>query len=391
MAFDVEGARKAGYSDQEIADHLAQQQGFAAAGARAAGYGDSDIIGHLAQAQAANLPTFDKQPAGAASRFVRGLAEPVIGLGQLFAHGAAGAAQALPQGNAFRSALEQNAQTYDEFTNPFLQRSAEMAPAGMDWARLAGNAVPLIVGTAGIGAPAGMAGLAGAGAVAGGLSGAPTPVDTTQGGFAAEKGLQTAGGAAAGAVLGPVAAKALGAAGDITRRVFTSLRGSPPTPQTPQQIRILLQQELTQRGIDPTQVPAAWLQQQADDVARALAAGGSTDMNALANQATFQQLGLRGTQGQITQDPTQFSKEVFLRQAAGGAPLAQQYNQTLASLGRQLSDIGRGAAPASNQTVGTAGQAFAEHRTRRGPSHYGACRRRAGTGSTQSGRPTRAR
>lgn len=45
--FDIDGARKAGYSDTEIADHLGQSRGFDVKGARAAGYSDSDIIGHL--------------------------------------------------------------------------------------------------------------------------------------------------------------------------------------------------------------------------------------------------------------------------------------------------------------------------------------------------------
>jgi hypothetical protein len=47
MAFDVEGARKAGYSEAEIANYLASQKTFDIAGARKAGYGDQEIIGHL--------------------------------------------------------------------------------------------------------------------------------------------------------------------------------------------------------------------------------------------------------------------------------------------------------------------------------------------------------
>lgn len=46
--FDVAGARKAGYSEAEIADHLAQSSGFDVAGARSAGYSDADIVKHLA-------------------------------------------------------------------------------------------------------------------------------------------------------------------------------------------------------------------------------------------------------------------------------------------------------------------------------------------------------
>jgi len=58
MAFDVEGARKAGYKDAEIADLLAQRRGFDIAGARSAGYADSQIIAKLAEnanADPANL------------------------------------------------------------------------------------------------------------------------------------------------------------------------------------------------------------------------------------------------------------------------------------------------------------------------------------------------
>ena len=47
MAFDIEGAKKAGYTDTEIADYLASQNKFDAPGARKAGYSDAEIIGHL--------------------------------------------------------------------------------------------------------------------------------------------------------------------------------------------------------------------------------------------------------------------------------------------------------------------------------------------------------
>lgn len=46
-SFDVAGARAAGYSDAEIADHLAQGAKFNAAQARKAGYSDDEIIAHL--------------------------------------------------------------------------------------------------------------------------------------------------------------------------------------------------------------------------------------------------------------------------------------------------------------------------------------------------------
>jgi hypothetical protein len=45
--FDVEGARRAGYTDAEIADFLAGEAAFDTAAARAAGYTDAEIVSHL--------------------------------------------------------------------------------------------------------------------------------------------------------------------------------------------------------------------------------------------------------------------------------------------------------------------------------------------------------
>jgi hypothetical protein len=47
--FDVQGARRAGYSDSEIANHLAQERGFDAPAARQAGYTDAAIVEHLSR------------------------------------------------------------------------------------------------------------------------------------------------------------------------------------------------------------------------------------------------------------------------------------------------------------------------------------------------------
>lgn len=45
--FDAAAAKKAGYTDGEIADYLGKQRGFDVAGARKAGYADADVIAHL--------------------------------------------------------------------------------------------------------------------------------------------------------------------------------------------------------------------------------------------------------------------------------------------------------------------------------------------------------
>ncbi len=46
-SFDIQGARKAGYSDADIVQHVAGPAGFDVEGARKAGYGDHEIISHL--------------------------------------------------------------------------------------------------------------------------------------------------------------------------------------------------------------------------------------------------------------------------------------------------------------------------------------------------------
>lgn len=52
-SFDVQGARKEGYSDAEIAEYLAKQNRFNLSGARKEGYSDTEIVDHLSKAPAA--------------------------------------------------------------------------------------------------------------------------------------------------------------------------------------------------------------------------------------------------------------------------------------------------------------------------------------------------
>jgi len=59
MAFDIEGARKEGYSDADIAGYLAKQRKFDLAGARKEGYSDADVIAHLTK----STPKFEPRAA----------------------------------------------------------------------------------------------------------------------------------------------------------------------------------------------------------------------------------------------------------------------------------------------------------------------------------------
>jgi hypothetical protein len=61
--FDVAGARQAGYSDDEILDHLAKGSKFDVAGARKAGYGANEILDHLRGMNSVTLPPPDPNAA----------------------------------------------------------------------------------------------------------------------------------------------------------------------------------------------------------------------------------------------------------------------------------------------------------------------------------------
>jgi len=63
MAFDVDGALKAGYSRADIADYLASKEGFNISGARKAGYSDDEVISHLSSKSAAAKPAPTEKPA----------------------------------------------------------------------------------------------------------------------------------------------------------------------------------------------------------------------------------------------------------------------------------------------------------------------------------------
>lgn len=74
--FDVEGARKAGYSDAEIADHLAASRKFDVGGARSAGYSDADIVAHLTSMPTGTPPgpsDFAERRSQVGGQFVSGL------------------------------------------------------------------------------------------------------------------------------------------------------------------------------------------------------------------------------------------------------------------------------------------------------------------------------
>lgn len=83
MKFDLDGARKAGYSDAEIASHIAKQSGFDVDGARKAGYSDSEILSHLATPapERSTMRELGRQVGLTARAGIRGIAAPATMVG----------------------------------------------------------------------------------------------------------------------------------------------------------------------------------------------------------------------------------------------------------------------------------------------------------------------
>lgn len=84
--FDVQGARKAGYTDAEIAAFLADRDGFDLKGAKSAGYSDGEVIAHLsARPVAGAIPGQEGEAArveAARARPAPTLTERAIGTGE---------------------------------------------------------------------------------------------------------------------------------------------------------------------------------------------------------------------------------------------------------------------------------------------------------------------
>lgn len=79
MAFDATAAKKAGYSDSEIADYLGQQSKFDVGAARKSGYSDAEIIDHLnAQPKPSTGMDVLKSYGSGLAKGIAGLADTVV-------------------------------------------------------------------------------------------------------------------------------------------------------------------------------------------------------------------------------------------------------------------------------------------------------------------------
>lgn len=222
MPFDVQAAKKSGYSDAEIADYLAKDSGFDAAGARKAGYSDAEIVSHLtasAQPAPAKAPqpvqskapdptdgmgTLEKIRAGAGKGMVsavRGLLGAEAGLRE---KGPLPVKLLLGAGAKGRELLGINSPTSAQLADAKAEADRLDAPLMNTGAGKVGN----VIGNAVVAAPAAL--IPGANTYMGAaLIGAGTGALTTEGGLEdrAKSGLFGAAGGAAGKGLGDVIGK----------------------------------------------------------------------------------------------------------------------------------------------------------------------------------------
>ena len=242
MKFDTEGARKAGYSDTEIADHLAQSAKFDGAQARKAGYSDDDIIKHLTVAPAQTIGQSIKQGAG---NLLAGAVRGAGSIGATLLAPVDAAARALNKGNPVsvggieiaghdrRAGMDAGLQSMGAEPDSGLFKTGKISTevlgtmgVGGGLANVAGRAVPAIANapiltalrtsgmTTGLN-PVTMGQKAadlGARALAGGVSGG------------ASAGLVTPGDAGAGAAVGAALPPTLKAAGAVGRGIVGTVK-----------------------------------------------------------------------------------------------------------------------------------------------------------------------
>lgn len=292
---------------------------------------------------AGNAPAAPKaQPASFAKRAAYGMAEPIVGAGQLMARplgwlgqGVNAAQDAIFGTTGSGDYLAGLAGRNDNAAHDFGATQRAMAPEGVDWARLLGNSITLApTGFAGK-APSTLLQIAKGGAIAGGVGGATAPVENADN-YGGTKTAQTVGGAVAGGLLAPVASKAISAIGSIVQKV-----GSAISPKmTDAEVRAEIIGALSQNGVNVGQLGKGYLDDLVKQARGALNAGGSLDRPTLANAAAAKTLRIDLTHGQASQDPAQYGKELFLREGPGGEDLARQYVNSLGLLNANLNEIG---------------------------------------------------
>jgi len=341
------------------AEHVAQDAGgnkaYFVGGQWMTDQGQSNL-----PAPASNKPTFrEKVLASAPYQALKGLADPAVGLAQLFGRGAEavtslGGVLPNPVSDYFKG---ENADLdkYIKGSEAEILEARKKAQAptlsslvtgqqndpGMSGWRFAGNVASPI--NWGIGkllpTPAGAttAQTAWNAAKAGAAAGATQTVEDTDTGYWGKKGVQTGLGSVTAAGTAPLLNKVTQAVLPKLNAViakFTeagAVQGARASLETDQ----LIAQALKEVGQNAEDLPAAYMQQLRDQVVTALKAGKRLDPATLMRADDFKAVGISPTKGQVTRDATQFALERNIRGTEAGRPLMDRFtaqNQKLAEL-----------------------------------------------------------
>ena len=363
MAFDVEGARKAGYSDSEIADHLAKQSNFDVHGARKSGYTDDQIVAHLATPSG-----IEKMPAP--QGFGAKLESAISQVPRQF-------------GLTARYGIEGTAAAGGMLVDPFLSLAGQKTTAqrGTNIAdllklpkpetsqeRIVGDASRLMAGT---GLTAGLAGVAapgqGANTVSRGVleTMASRPgaqvVSAGAAGAAGGAARETGGGPGAqfvASILGGLAGGA-GVAGATSLKDKASqwLRASRMQPvELDAKISATIQPILERSGMTWGDLSSDVKSLLRRDVQQALVTGGTLDDAAVQRLAEYRIVGATPTVGSITLDPVAITRERNLAKIGANSqdPILQsaatRQNQNMQRIAGAMDDLGAAQSQGSYRT-----------------------------------------
>lgn len=357
MAFDIEGARSAGYSDAEIADHLSKQNNFDAASARKAGYTDEQIIGHLSMPEKMPEPP---KPQGFGAQLEAGIKEVPRQLGLTARYGLEGVTGAM--GFAVDPLLSVaglptvaggGKQTADMLGLPTPQTSQE---------RVVGDVSRMMAGAGGF------AGVAGQGAkVAEGgakealkfLSSNPASQITGAAGAGAGSGYvrETGGGPAAqlvgatgGALFGGALPSAIKSADSIIRNTISGSKAGAQSMDV--RLERILAPELEKSGVKWGDLPynvRETLKRETEKASRL----GPLDDNAVRRLADYTLVGGTPTRAGVTLDPSIITQERNMAKLSanlsdGGLPAIQ--NSNMKRMVENLDDLGASRATDSLST-----------------------------------------
>lgn len=155
----------------------------------------------------------------------------------------------------------------------------------------------------------------------GGIGAATQPLTSTES-FAADKATQVGLGAATGATLGPLLMKATDSLGQYVSNKLASKTGK--AVDISHEIQVAMERD----GIDLSQIPESIRLELTDEVRKSLRSGRNLDPAAVLRRIEFQRQGVPYTLGQVTRDPTQYSRELNLRGIQGvGEPIADRLSR----------------------------------------------------------------